>query len=95
MKRYLVIREETCPVCKGTGENTLKSSLPSELARCPECKGDVIIRKEVDLFEALKELQSPDFDRFEKEVIEDTKSWWERFVDSGGFKNTFFNKERR
>lgn len=64
MKRYLVICEETCPKCDGKGELALHNLVhwhddaPKHLSEpegfpCPECNGTKVIRKEVDLAEAM------------------------------------------
>ena len=68
MIRYLITCEETCPNCNGRSvpydpENNRRSS-------CAKCLGSGVIRKEVELSEAIKEMnigKTPfDFELFSK-----------------------------
>ena len=67
MKRYLITCEETCPLCKG--EKTIllqglvswpddapKHLSETEAETCDNCKGTGVMRKEVDLAKAIREV---------------------------------------
>jgi len=52
--RKFVIRElVVCPRCQGLGKLTLLDELPR---RCFKCKGETLIYIDVDLAEAMKEI---------------------------------------
>ena len=72
MKRYLITSEETCPTCEGekrvktkTDPNGLlsKDGLKEIFVICDHCKGKGVIRKEVELSEAINEMNigKPEF----------------------------------